>query len=261
MRTKHLFLFLCLLLPSVAALVDFQISAPNITFSNDHPVEGENVTINATIYNLGNESANNVLIDFFDDAVHVGNHTINLFPASAVTVFQPWIAEIGQNNITVTIDQNSFFAETNETNNNATKRVSISAYHTYVGRVSSLTILGMESSVMLAQETPSCNILVTDSDSNVDFSSLKAMGRRKTFGVGLNDFIDVDSLLNMTFFDDSISMEWTFFGNFPSPFFKIFPQEVKTFVVFNETISGVPIINSTNLLLLHQRKAEKACRQ
>ncbi len=246
MRATHLFFFFCLLLPSVLGFIDLKISASDMAFSNANPAEGENITINVTIRNLGNESANNVLVEFWDDAINIGNSTIDFLPFSSTSVIRFWNAEIGPSNITVRVDPKNIFLESNETNNNATQKVSISAYHTYVGTVRSFTALGIGSDFLFGTETSGCNLLVTDSDSTVDFSALKALGRRKIFGVGLNDFIDADVLLNMTFFDDSISAEWTSFDNSPSPFFKIFPQETRPFLVFNKTILDVPIVNSTN---------------
>ena len=243
MRTEHLFfcllfLFLCLPLPSVFGFVDFHVNESGLILSNNNPIEGENITLNVTIHNLGNESANNLLVEFFDDTLNLGNSTVNFLPFSSASVIQFWRAEIGPHDISVRIDPTNTFTESNETNNNVAKRISISAYQTYVGIVRSFTTLGFESSILFTKETNGCNLLIADSDSNVDFSALQALRSREDSGNALDDFIDADSLLGMTLFEDSITATWD--GKSPKK------TGTKTLIVSNETISNVPIINSTN---------------
>ncbi|MCK4347036.1 MAG: right-handed parallel beta-helix repeat-containing protein, partial [Thermoplasmatales archaeon] len=45
---------------------DFAIDTSNISFSNPCPIEGENITINATVHNVGTANATNVTVQFFD---------------------------------------------------------------------------------------------------------------------------------------------------------------------------------------------------
>ncbi len=252
MKTKNIIVFLCLLLlPSVLGFVDFKVNRSDLILSNNNPFERENVTINATIHNLGNENANNVLVEFFDDVVIIGNSTINIPSSSSVSVIKFWKAEIGPNNITIKIDSKNTLLESNETNNNATTRISISAYHTYVGTARSFIALGFESSLLFTKETIGCNLLIADSDSNVDFSSLQAIGKKRKGGSSTvdfkkNDFMDIDTILGMAAFDDSLN---ELYGGREKEKKEKNLGEEETFFVFNTAIKDVPVINSTNSTL------------
>ena len=238
---------LFLLAPAVVlAAMDLQITPANITFSNPNPFEREMIFINATFSNIGNQNTSNVLVLFFDSSVPIGNTTVSVPAFSSVTVSQVWEAEIGPNNISIMVDPSNAFLETNESNNNAAKKISINAYHTYFGKARAITALGIGFASLFEKETAGCNLLVADTDSNVDFSSLQAIGRRESGIPALNDFIDLDTVLNMTNFEDSISTEWTRFGNVPLQTFKLIPRETASFTVFGQAIARVPIINSTN---------------
>ena len=241
-----LLVFMLLFSATALAVIDLQVSSSNLTFSNPAPIEREMILINATFSNAGNQNASNVLVIFFDDTVPIGNATVSVPAFSSVTVAQVWEAEIGPNNISIMVDPSNAFLETNESNNNATKKISISAYHTYFGKARAITALGIGFDSLFETENAGCNLLVADTDSAVDFSSLQAIGRRESGIPALNDFIDLDTVLNMTNFEDSISTEWTRFGNVPLPAFKFFPRETTSLVVFAETIAKIPIINSTN---------------
>ncbi|MDP3698492.1 MAG: CARDB domain-containing protein [Nanoarchaeota archaeon] len=229
------------------AAIDLQITPPNITFSSSTPIEGEDIFINATFSNAGNQNASNVLVRFFDDSIPIGNITADVPAFSSTSVTQFWKAEIGPNTIKAILDPNNVIPETNENNNNVSKEISIAAYHTYFGKSLAITALGIGVDSLFKKEAAGCNVLVVDSDSNVDFSSLQAIGRRENGIPTLNDFIDVDTVLNMTAFNDSIASVWTLYGNFPNfPIFKAIPKKVETFTVFGQTIANVSIINSTN---------------
>ncbi len=238
--------FFFLFTVTVIAAIDLQITSSNLTFSNNAPIEREEIIINATFINAGNQNASSVLVVFFDDIVPIGNATVSVPAFSSASVAQLWKAEIGPNAIKIVLDPNNIIPETNESNNQASKDISISAYHTYFGKARAITALGIGFDSLFEKETAGCNLLVADTDSNVDFSSLQAIGRRESAIPALNDFIDLDTVLNMTNFDDSISVEWTRFGTTPLQAFKLFPRETTSFTLFGQTIATVPIINSTN---------------
>jgi len=247
MKSFKLFLIWSLVfsVPAIA-VIDLQITSSNITFSNPMPIEREDILINAIFSNTGNQNASDVLVVFFDDSTQIGNATVFAPAFSSVSVSQVWEAGLGPNTITVVLDPDQVILETNESNNQASKKISISAYHTYVGKAQAITALGFGFTALFEKETAGCNLLVADSDSNVDFSSLQAVGRREGGIPALNDFIDLDTVLNMTDFTDSIGVEWTRFGNIPLQAFKLFPKETTSFTVFGQAITNVPIINSTN---------------
>ncbi|RMD65883.1 hypothetical protein D6817_05280 [Candidatus Pacearchaeota archaeon] len=82
------------------------------------------------------------------------------------------------------------------------------------------------------------NIYAADSESNIDWSSLEAIGRNLTHGKVNNDFGEIDALLNMTTFVDSVS---ALFTNSSGD-----PINTTNFLVFKKTLYDVPITNSTN---------------
>jgi hypothetical protein len=188
---------------------------------------------------LGNKSAVDVVVQFLDDSVEIGNTTINVSAFSAAIASQLWETEIGPNNIMVVVDPDNVVVESDENNNDASISISIGAYHVYYGTAKSYFGLGFESDFLVGNEMLGCNVLIADTDSNVDFSSLQAIGRKKKFGRAPNDFRDIDKLLGMEDFDDSISNLYARNGWW-------FPKKVETFIVFGNIIKKVPVIDSTN---------------
>lgn len=232
---------LSLLAPTVVlAAIDLQITPANITFSNPAPIEREIIVINATFSNTGNQNASNVLVIFFDDSVPLGNATVSVPAFSSVAVSKFWEAEIGPNNISIMVDPSNAFLETNESNNNAAKRISIDAYHTYFGKARAITALGIGFDSLFETENAGCNLLLADTDSNVDFSSLQALGIKENGGNAKKDFLDLDIALNMTKFGDSISLLYSKDGEGKTA------KETNNLFVFGSTINKVPVINSTN---------------
>lgn len=232
------FTLVLLMVVSVHAFIDLTINSTSIQFGSSDPIEGENITINATITNLGNESVSDTVVQFLNNLTEIGNTTINVSAFSTAITSQHWEAEIGPNNIVIVVDPNNNISESDENNNNASKNISIGAYHVYYGIAKGYLGLGIESDFLVKGEILSRNLLAADTDSNVDFSSLHAIGRKKNSGNAKNDFQDIDILLGMTAFTDSIS---TLFskknGN---------PKETETFTVFDYIIKKVPVVDSTN---------------
>ncbi len=225
---------------AVLAAIDLQIGSPNITFSNPMPIEGENNLINATFSNVGNQTASNVLVTFFDETTPIGNSTVSVPAFSSIMVSQVWEAGIGPNTIRVVVDLQNNISETNESNNEAAKNISISAYHSYFGRARAVTALGIYFDSLLEKDEPACNILVAGTDSNVDFSYLQALGIKKNGGNAKHDFKDLDIVLNMTLFEDSISLLYSENGQGKKA------KETVDLFVFGDTIDKIPVINSTN---------------
>lgn len=225
---------------SVLASIDLQIASANLTSSNATPLEGQNIFLNATFSNAGNQNASNVLVMFFDGTTPIGNNTVSVPAFSSAVVSQVWEAEIGPNTIKVVVDPQNSISETNESNNEAVKNISISGYHTYFGKAQGVTALGFFFDTLFERAEPACNILVADTDSNVDFSSLQALGIKKNGGNAKHDFKDLDLVLNMTTFDDSISILYSKNAQGQKA------KETTSLFVFGNTITKIPVINSTN---------------
>ena len=110
-----------------AELPELTLSTDDITFSNPTPTVGENITINATIHNIGNANATNVTVQFFDDGTQIGsNQTISSISAGGAGTTQVnWTATYGSHNISVVVDPYNVIAENNEANNIAYKLITI----------------------------------------------------------------------------------------------------------------------------------------
>ena len=111
---------------------DLTLSPSDIVFSNTSPSQGESITINATIQNIGS-SASNVTVQFFNDWPQWGNQigdnqTIDFIDArenKTVSVF--WTPQwFDYYNIYVVIDPSNTIPELNEQNN-------IASTYLYVG--------------------------------------------------------------------------------------------------------------------------------
>ena len=101
----------------------------SISFSNNTPFIGDNVTINATIENIGEGNATNATIDFYIDSpingTLIGNETINITSNSSEVVSMDWIAEYGTRKIYVVIPASNPFLEENYTNNMAFNSINV----------------------------------------------------------------------------------------------------------------------------------------
>ena len=104
------FSIILVIIPSIGAENgDMPLSTPdikimNITFSDDEPVEDEEITIYTTVLNNGSKIMSNITITFFQDYEDMGNITdITIEAKEFVTVNITWIAEKWGHNISVMI--------------------------------------------------------------------------------------------------------------------------------------------------------------
>ena len=110
---------------------DLTISINDIVFSNLSPAANEEITITATIHNIGNADANNILVQFYDGdpdngGILIGEQVISSITAgSSATAQINWIAQEGTHEIYVVIDPNNDIAESNEGNNIASKSLEV----------------------------------------------------------------------------------------------------------------------------------------
>ncbi|MFH1290667.1 MAG: CARDB domain-containing protein [Nanoarchaeota archaeon] len=231
-----------------SVLADLIISSSDIVFSNLNPIENALVMINATIYNEGCGDANNFLIGFYENDPDSGgtqingNQTLSLSSGQNNTINVTWSAEIGHNNIFVYADFNNSINETNETNNKANNSIDVGAWQDFYGNVTIDKILGDANvrnlSAWINETSLSGNIFIADTESNIDWQSLQAIGRNTSNDATSNDFTEIDSFLNMSSFVDSVSDTFTTDGSTP--------LTLENFLVHQQTIQNVPIVNSTN---------------
>ena len=151
-----------------------------------------------------------------------------------------WNAKIGATNIFVFADYDLQINEENESNNKANRTLSVNAWQEIYGNTSVNKIIGNATnniSKWFNETSLEGNIFVTDSESSINWLSLQAIGKTKDGGDSSNDFLEIDELLNMTSYEDSVSN--VFSDN-------QIPKNTQDILVHQKEILGVPIINSTN---------------
>jgi hypothetical protein len=227
---------------------ELEINDSHIVFNNTNPNEYENITINATVFNLGRAAARNVLVDFWDGinctGSYIGNRTISpVLPRNSnATVNITYISVIGNRTISVCVDPYSYIREINKTNNNASRTLNVKSTSVYYGNLTGSNLTLDNARNLTAYDfgfNNSGNIYFFYANSTFNFTSLQALGRNRTGGATTNDFWDADFNLNSTFFNDSVRRLWANWSNGT-------PVTTRTFEVYNNTIPFVPIINSTN---------------
>ena len=227
---------------------DLTLSTGDISFSDSNPIENSLVLINATIHNNGCSESNNSIVGFFNGDPEIsssqinGNRTLSIPGLSNITTNVTWNAEIGSTNVFVFLDINNSIAENNETNNKANKTIEVNAWQEFYGNVTIDRLLGDQNnrnlSLWFNESVLSGNVFITDTESDISWNSLLAIGKNTSGGSTTNDFSEIDSLLSMTSYPDSVSNVFTTDGNTPIT--------TLDFFAYQQNISGVPIINSTN---------------
>ena len=112
-------------------LPDLTISHRDITFSNDNPTEGDIIEICATVYNIGNDSAIEVVVDFYDHFAgtgkKIGSKIIpKILPGTNETTCVSWTAQpAGLHGILVKVDPENLILESNEQNNVADRGIEV----------------------------------------------------------------------------------------------------------------------------------------
>lgn len=228
---------------------DLEITSANIQVTTINPYEAQNITITATVKNIGTANAVNVKVQFFEGNYSLNrqigvNHTVNINKGANASVVEYWVAKQGTTHLYVVVDPpigTGTIVELLETNNFAFKEVVVYGYHTLYGNVSgNLTLEDSSGSALkkwLVSDALGSNIYVAATGSVIDFSALKALSRNTTSGYVSNDFVDVDFLLNTTNLTDSVNRTYTFNGN---------PKWRVNFSVNGIAVLDVPVVNSTN---------------
>ncbi|RLB35454.1 MAG: hypothetical protein DRH12_16680, partial [Deltaproteobacteria bacterium] len=103
---------------------DLTLSPADISFSPaSQPTEGDSVTITATVHNIGAADATNFVVSFFDGVVLIGTETISVTASSSSQASTTWTATpAGEHTIKVVADSGGAVAESNEANNEASKK-------------------------------------------------------------------------------------------------------------------------------------------
>ena len=236
-------------------LADLMVNTTSIIFNNSNPVENETIMINATIYNLINVTVPNINVSFYDgdpdiSGIQIGANQLisSISPLGQQIVNTTWNTDLATSQIFVIVDPpyatNGSIEEWNETNNKANKSVTIGGWHFVYGDIDEQSEFELAESLsnrVIRWNTTnfdSGNIYVVDSESSILWTNLQSIGRNTTGQATSNDFSDIDFLLNMTNFEDSVS---NLYLNSSGDVIN-----KTSFIVFNKLINNVPVANSTN---------------
>ena len=228
---------------------DLVVESGSVVFSDYKPKEGALVNVNATISNEGLTTAENFAVQFFHGDPDAGGSQINsditidnLTGVSNTTVNITFNSVTGPNNIFVIVDAYDSVEELSEDNNEANSTIHVSAYQQVYGKISKNIYLQAASNDTFYSKINVSNfegnIFVTDSEANINFDSVYALGK-STVGANSNtDFSELDSVLGMTDFNDSVNKLWAQGTDTPEAY--------DNFTIYEQEITDVPIINSTN---------------
>ena len=224
-------------------LTDFAVTDQDISFNPASPIAGQNVTINVTVANNGQTWATNVTVLITDNTTStiLTNYTIANFTAGSNQTIITWLnASAGAQLITVAIDPDHTYTESNETNNDAQAWLNISSWFTLYGHVNASIVLASDTNIFYRWSTAPTNgtIFATDADATIDWQSLQALTRAKDNTTATEDFAEADTALGTTGRTDSIT---NLFGQDNST-----PKTTETLTINGKAIANVPYSNSTD---------------
>jgi len=223
---------------------DLRINYNSIYLNKEDPIENESVILNASVENYGCGDANNVIIGFFIEnpilgGININNDSISLPGLSSIEANISWNVRIGKNNIFVLADFGNYIAENNESDNEANKTFSINSWQNIYGNATLNKLIGRGNFSLTSwinESNLTGNVFITDSECNVNWLTLKAIGKKIDGSSSSDDFLEIDNNLGMNNFDDSISNE---FSN------SQIPKKTENFLIHQNEIIGVPVINSS----------------
>jgi hypothetical protein len=228
---------------------DLTLNSTHIVFSKNNPQEYENITINATVFNVGsvpveNATANIYLGDYENGTIIVSvNLTIG---AGGFALVQAnWTALVGNNMITVALDppisSGGLIPESNETNNVAWTYITVGSWNFVGGRASGVLQLAdienLSAYTWAVENLSNSNLYVTKEGALVSWTRLKALSRNATNGYSAGDFTVLDAKLGMAQSPDSVNRTYTVAGQ---------PRDARNFSVYGKNITNVPVANSSN---------------
>ncbi|MEM4330605.1 MAG: hypothetical protein QW273_01190 [Candidatus Pacearchaeota archaeon] len=227
--------------------LDIFLNNSEINLSNEKPVENEIVFITSKVYVRGCIGVENLKVSYYlgdpsFEGTNLGNETINISKNSFNISKIPWSVEIGPKNIFVIADPDERFNDSDKENNKINKTFSIPSWQSFYGNLSVSRILGLNFNKTLSNWLNSSfldgNIFIADKNSVINWNSLQALGKKINGENSSNDFQELDFILNMTNFEDSITKRYLDEEN------KI--RETFNFTIYGKEIKEVPVINSSS---------------
>ncbi len=224
---------------------DIQIE--DLEFSSNQPIENQQLSISAIVNNNGCSQSGDFITGIYLGDPSLGgtqlsNQTLDLQGLENGNLNFTWNAQIGTSNIFILADIENLIVEENETDNKLNKEINVGAWQEFYGNVNVdllLSNFGLSNvSVWFNDSLSSGNIFVTDSESDISWSSLIAIGKDSNLDDSLDDFSEIDLLLNMDDLEDSVSNVFTSDGSTPINLFD--------FNIYDNDVLNIPIVNSIN---------------
>lgn len=207
-------------------------------FSNNYPVEGEMLNVDVTVRNEGVVTSGSFQVNVYEDYLGSFN-LIETLEFDSVSSFSSssrsfsYVSKMGKVDFYIDLvgEEESIFLDEDE----VFGQLKVDSWQVFYGEVDAVSILGDGefSFNNWGNLNEVCgNIFVSDNAGVVDWPSLVAIGRDVNGEESLSDFSKIDSFLGMTEFEDSVS---SVFSN----------SELDSFLVYNNNISDVSVVNST----------------
>jgi hypothetical protein len=223
-----------------SGLSELTFNSSDINFSNQNPWEDEIINITVNISNLGCVDADDFITSFFfGDPIfenYIGNVTVNVSALSSYVAYVEFVSLVGVNDVFVKADNTEIIGEDFENNNINNSILYVGAWQEFYGNISSVKVIGSFSDYLgeWGNDTnPIGNVFMADSESNIEWSKLLAIGRNITGFNASNDFSEIDSVLGMEGYLDSVV---GVYGD----------SVLEDFVVSNINITNVSVIQSTD---------------
>lgn len=217
--------------------VELGIVGDLVAFNVVPSVEGEVVNVSVNISNLGCVDSGDFVVGF-NDGVSFLNATVSVVAGGFLDVSALWTTVIGLSNIFVYVDLDGDVSEDNESNNVGNGSIYLKAWQSIYGSIGLDWILGEGNSDMnlWADEASFAgNIFVADSEANVEWKSLQAIGRTKLGGISSGDFGEIDSALGMSSYNDSVGVVY---GSGGTGNFSVFLQDIENVPFVNSSVNG-----------------------
>ncbi len=199
-------------------------------------IEGEVLTMDVNVTNFGCVGSGNFKVGFFDNGINFWNESVIVGVDEYLEVFANWTVDIGSSEFAVYVDLDDVINEDNESNNIVNSSAWLGAWQGIYGNVSLDKILAGGASQMgnwSNEEVLAGNVFIADFEADINWNNLQAIGRDRVGGISSGDFGEIDSLLEMGSFNDSV--------------FEVFDgSEVCNFSVFGKDILNTPFINSSS---------------
>lgn len=222
------------------------LSIGTIVFSDNSPYEGQEIIINASILNSGCSNANDLFVGAYLNNPFSGGilipptKKVNVSSFSNSYVDFLYTAIVGLSNIFIYADNTSIILEDNETNNLGNNSFRVTYWQEFYGKINQSKVLGFDLDFFnnwVKENGLQGNVFMADVESEIDWLSLRAIGK-DSFGVdSSSDFSEIDSVLGMAGEIDSVYNTYTNSGTI---------KEFSNFQIHENSITNVPVVNSTN---------------